>query len=120
MKRICAITCLLLMYALPLFAQDGWLLSATPPLVVRFDRKTVAINFTNTSDKVLHGIKLTSIKDGQTTSRVIIDTIQPHETFVMYSSEYLANDGMLYKQMLSDASLTCTDYSKPLRIDVNP
>ena len=118
MNRIRITAFLVLFCTSPIFAQDGWLLSATPPLVIRFDRPTVAVNFTNPSDKVLHGITLNTVKDGQKASRVIIDTIQPHATFSIFSPELMEHDGAFLKELLSDSSVTCNDYSKPLKISI--
>jgi hypothetical protein len=86
-------------------AQDGWLLSATPPIVVRFDGE---FRFTNTSDKPIHGVTLHSTKDGQTTSRVIIDTIEPHKT--------VSVDARISAEVLNDGTITCANYSKPMKV----
>ncbi|MEP6821563.1 MAG: hypothetical protein ABI946_04355 [Chthoniobacterales bacterium] len=98
-------TTLALSISSPLSAQDGWFFSAQPPIVIRF--ADLKVYFTNTGDKVLHGVTVTSIdKDKNKSSRVIIDTIEPHKTAVVdFAVEFVL-----------DASLTCTDYSKPLPI----
>ena len=119
MSRIRITAFIVLLCTSSLFAQDGWLLSAAPPLVVRFDRPTVEVNVTNTSDKILHGLTLNSVKDGQKASRAIIDTIQPHATFPIFSTELMEHDGALMEELLSDSSVTCTDYSKPLKIAIS-
>ena len=92
-------------------AQDGWLFSAKPPIVVRLDGETVSYHFTNTSDKPLHGIMINTIKDGQERSTVIIDTIEPHKT-VAVEMVLLIN---IAGGRLSDATLTCTNYSSPIK-----
>src|SRR4051812_26672698 len=62
-------------------AQDGAIFSAQPPIVVRPGNHDGKIYFTNTGDRILHGITLNN-KDssGAKTSKVIIDTIEPHKT----------------------------------------
>lgn len=93
-------------------AQDGWLFSAKPPIVVRLDGDTVSYHFTNTSDKPLHGITINSVKDGQQQSVVIIDTIEPHKTVAVEMLRLINIAG----GRLSDATLTCTNYSSPLKL----
>jgi hypothetical protein len=89
-------------------AQDGWLFSAQPPIVARADFSQVKVYFTNTSEKVLHGITMHSKdKDGTTSSRIIIDTIEPHKTVAIDFIPELFPDG---------TTITCTNYSKPLPI----
>src|SRR6266581_3113569 len=70
-----------LMSANTAHAQDNWLFSAKPPIVVRYDDASpYQFHFTNTSDKPIHGIKLHWTEDGKEFSWVIIDTIEPHKT----------------------------------------
>jgi len=85
--------------------QNGMFFSAQPPIVVRPSTNDFKIYFTNTGDKVLHGITLTSGNDTRS-SRVIIDTIQPHATVAI---DFI---GEIYL----NAELTCTNYSKPLPV----
>jgi hypothetical protein len=108
LRRI--VTCVTISIALPVaaVAQDGWLFSATPPIVVRWDGSEVAFNFTNTSDTPIHGVTLRTEKDGQKQSRVIIDTIEPHET--------VSVDATILADVVSGATITCSKYSKPLKI----
>jgi hypothetical protein len=93
-------------------AQDGWFLSAKPPIVVRLDGETVSYHFTNISDKPLHGITINSVKDGQQQSAVIIDTIEPHKTVAVAMVRVINSAG----GRLSDATLTCTNYSSPIKL----
>jgi hypothetical protein len=97
-----------LLCATPLSAQDGWLFSAQPPIVVRAAIAESKVYFTNTSDKPLHGITMKS-KDKEDTksSRVIIDTIEPHKTVAI---------DLLVELLSDDTTITCTNYSKPLPI----
>lgn len=88
--------------------QDGWLFSATPPIVVRWDGSTSTFYFTNTSDAPIHGVTLHSKSNGESKSRVIIDTIEAHKT-ASVGSEILGD-------VVSEGTLTCTHYSKPLKI----
>jgi hypothetical protein len=90
-------------------AQDGLVFSAQPPIVVRFDGR---VHFTNTSEKVLHGVTVNNKDDkGNKTSKVIIDTIEPHKTVTIdLAVEFLANN----------PTLTCTNYSKPLPVNLIP
>jgi hypothetical protein len=94
------------------YAQDGWFFSAKPPIVVRLDGDTVSYHFTNTSDKPLHGVTINGVKDGQQQSVVIIDTIEPHKTVAVEMLRLINIAG----GRLSDATLTCTDYSSPLKL----
>jgi hypothetical protein len=93
-------------------AQDGWLFSASPPVVTRWDSQGFAFHFTNTSDKPLHGITLHTKKDDQDRSRVIIDTIAAHQT----ASVSALSDTTILGDVVSGATITCVDYSKPLKI----
>ncbi|CEF49411.1 unnamed protein product [uncultured bacterium] len=103
-----ALAILACLFASSIFAQDGWLLSAQPPIVARADFSQVKVHFTNTSDKVLHGITMHSKdKDGTKSSRVIIDTIEPHKTVAI---------DFIPELFLDETTATCTNYSKPLPI----
>src|SRR5438309_1939264 len=99
---------LILMAALPVvtLAQDGWLFSATPPIVVRFDGNEIAYHFTNTSDAPIHGV---TAHNGEK-FRVIIDTIEPHKTV---SVEPWILSGIV---VFGEMTVTCTNYSKPLKV----
>src|SRR6266487_1645693 len=89
-------------------AQDGWLFSATPPIVVRNDLE--AFYFTNTSDKPIHGVTIHSTKPGEETiSQVIIDTIEPHKTASVKAV-------LIIGYFVDGATITCTNYSKPLKV----
>lgn len=93
-------------------AQDGWVFSAKPPIVVRQDLETVTYHFTNTSEKPLHGVTINSVKNGESQSVVIIDTIEPHKTVAVDWSRVIASaPGGLH-----DATITCTDYSSPIKL----
>lgn len=104
-----SVSYLILMAALPMvaLAQDGWLFSATPPIVVRYDGEC-CFHFTNTSDAPIHGVTL---HNGEK-SRVIIDTIGPHKTALVdlgaIPSGLVVNGG----------TITCTNYSKPLKVNL--
>jgi len=91
-------------------AQDGWLFSARPPIVVR-DGHDGYFYLTNTSDQVLHGITIHNNDKGTETSQVIIDTIEPHKTATINFS---------VKFLINDPALTCTNYSKPLPLKLLP
>ena len=93
-------------------AEDGRIFSAKPPIVVRRDVETVNYYFTNTSDKTLHGVKINSVKDGQPTSVVIIDTIEPHKTVAVEFSRMLASAAGSFR----DVTITCTNYSSPIKL----
>ena len=96
----------------PTNAQDGWVLSAKPPIVVRRDVETVNYYFTNTSDKTLHGIKINSVKDGKAQSVVIIDTVEPHKTAAVgFARIHESSSGSL-----REATITCTNYSSPIKL----
>ncbi|MEI7774415.1 MAG: hypothetical protein WCK17_06535 [Verrucomicrobiota bacterium] len=87
-------------------AQDGLFTSAQPPIVVRLGVDDGKVYFTNTGEKVLHGITMnTKDKDGKKSSKVIIDTIDPHKTVAI---------PFLLKLFVEGTTLTCTNYSKPL------
>ncbi len=97
-------------------AQDGLIFSAQPPLVVRFD-KSAGMKVTNTTSKILHGITLRSTVDGKEVSRVIIDTIQADATVLLDGETLMANNGELAEQFFTPgATITCTNYSKPLPV----
>ena len=99
-----------------LLAQDGLFFSATPPLVVRFD-KTEGMKLTKTTSKILHGITLHATVDGKEISQVIIDTIQPDATVLLDGLALMANNGELTKLFFTPGStITCTNYSKPLLV----
>jgi hypothetical protein len=102
---------LILMAALPMvaLAQDGWLFSATPPIVVRFDGNEATLYFTNTSDAPIHGVTL---HNGQE-HRVIIDTIEPHKTA---SVNLAILTGLIVAR---ETAVTCANYSKPLKVDLS-
>ena len=91
-------------------AQDGWLFSAQPPIIVRFDREALVFRFTNTSDRPIHGVTLHTEKDGQKQSRVIIDTIEPHGT------ASVTDASVTVAAAARDATITCNNYSKPLKV----
>src|SRR6266446_2816374 len=75
--------CMLLAFVGPTgHAQDGWLFSAQPPIVVRTGNDG-RYYFTNTSDHALHGITIHNTDNGKETSEVLIDTIEPHKTAVL-------------------------------------
>lgn len=93
-------------------AQDGWLFSASPPIVTRYEAHESAFHFTNTSDKPVHGVTLHTTKDGEARSRVIIDTIAAHETV----SVRVGSDPTILTDIVLGASLTCVDYSKASKI----
>lgn len=92
-------------------AQDG-LFSAKPPIVVRRDVNTVTYNFTNTSDKPVHGVTINSVRNGQPQSVVIIDTIEAHKTVAVDWARVIESAG----GRLSDATITCTGYSSPIKL----
>ena len=96
--------------ALVVHAQDGWLFSAQPPIVVRFGNDG-NYYFTNTSDHVLHGITIHNNDNGKVTSKVLIDTLEPHKTAALTFDP---------RFVLNTPALTCTDYSKPLPIKALP
>jgi hypothetical protein len=86
-------------------------MSAKPPLVISRDMENLTYHFTNTSDKTVHGIKVSATKDGKQFSTVIIDTIKPHETASVDLNrlwEASARD--------KEATITCVDYSKPIKL----
>jgi len=91
-----------------LLAQDGWLFSASPPIVVRYDSNEGAVHFTNTSDVTIHGVTL---HNGEK-HRVIIDTIEPHKTVAVDLAS--VSGLMIYGEM----TITCTNYSKPLKVKI--
>ncbi len=99
----------------PADAQDGWFRSAKPPIVVSYDGEPdYEFHFTNTSDNVLHGVKLHWEKDGQQLSWVIIDTIEPHKT-VRVDAVRLEKCCAL-DQTYREATITCDNYSSPIKI----
>ena len=88
----------------PSTAQDGLFTSAQAPIVVRLGSGDGKLYFTNTGEKVLHGITMnTKDKDGNKASKVIIDTIEPHKTVAI---------PVLVELLFDDTTLTCTNYSK--------
>lgn len=87
-------------------------MSAKPPIVVRFDG--YEFHFTDTSDHVLHGIRINSEKDGKTLSTVVIDTIEPHKTAVVDLGQ--AGNGVIEGTPLREATITCVNYSKPIKL----
>jgi hypothetical protein len=89
-------------------AQDGWLFSATPPIVVRFDSSDSTLHFTNTSDAPIHGVTL---HNGQE-HRVIIDTIEPHKTALV---DLAILTGLV---VAGETAVTCINYSKPLKVNL--
>jgi len=93
-------------------AQDGLVFSAQPPIVARLGSGDGKVYFTNTGDKVLHGITVNNKDDkGNITSKVIIDTIEPHKTVAIdFAAELLIND----------PTLTCKNYSKRLPVKLIP
>jgi hypothetical protein len=97
------------------YAQDGWLLSAKPPLIIRYDdTPNYQFHFTNTSEKAIHGIKLHWTQDGNERSWVIVDTIRPHETVLVQVTalEKCCDLDKHYRE----ATLTCDGYSSPIKI----
>jgi hypothetical protein len=105
----------LLLYANLASAQDGFFNSAPPPVIIRFaDGKA---HFTNSSDKVLHGITMHSQdSEGKKSSKVIIDTIEPHKTVAL---KFLDDTTATIVRLLFDkTTITCEGYSKP--IPTNP
>ena len=98
-------------------AQDGWLFSATPPIVVRYDNNEGSFHFTNTSDAPIHGVTLHGVTlHGDEISRVIIDTIEPHKT-VSFDGGTSIPSGLI---VLGKMTITCTNYSKPLKVNLWP
>jgi hypothetical protein len=83
---------------------------AQPPIIVRFSLSPdeSKVHLTNTSDKVLHGVTLTTETDGKKASRVIVDTIEPHKTA----------DLAFHVDFLLEPTLTCKDHTKPLLIPI--
>jgi len=113
MNPLRSVACLILIAAGPVIvlAQDGWLLSATPPIVARYDFNGLAFHFTNTSDAPIHGVTLHHTeKDSTETSRIIIDTIGPHQT-VLVDPSMSGGIGMFI-----NSTVTCTNFSKPLKV----
>ena len=114
---------ILLFATAPAFSQDGWFFNATPPIVVRGiqdpgGRNEPTYNFTNTSDKIIHGITL-NWKNGQgiAQSRVIIDTIEPHKTETVVLDWAYVSHEIPDNASKDSITVTCTNYSKPLNID---
>ena len=102
-----------------LCAQDGYLFSAKPPLVIRFDRElgSPGMKFTNTSSSILHGVTVNVVVKGQKVTRVIIDTIAPDATYLVSVEEIAANNGELATLFWTPgAGITCTNYSKPIPV----
>lgn len=81
------------------------LASTVPPLVIRNDYESQTYRFTNTSDKPIHGISITEGKD----TAIMIDTIEPHKTEAVSWS--------LLTWVKSDATVTCVDHSKPIKLN---
>ncbi len=109
LRTIAGFLLTLFLLSAPADAQDGWLLSAKPPIVFRFGN---GLNFTNTSDKPIHGITLHGkTAEGAPTSLVIIDTISPHRTVTIENAQALV-------MIAGGATITCTNHSKPLAISL--
>jgi hypothetical protein len=106
MNHLRSVAYLILMAALSTtaLAQDGWLFSATPPIIMRYDG-SAAFNFTNTGDATIHGVTLHNGKE----HRMIIDTIEPHKTVSVALSD-------LWWLVAGEMTVTCVNYSKPLKV----
>ena len=85
-----------------------------PPLIFRTQPDPqdgrVKFYFTNKSDKVLHGIRINSNKDGRLLSKIIIDTLEPHKTELVD----LAIMGAIISGNWREATITCEDYELPI------
>ena len=93
-------------------AQDGVVFSAQPTIVVRLGTGDGKVYFTNTGDKVLHGITVNNKDDnGNKTTKVIIDTIDAHKTVAI---------DLAVELLINNPALTCTNYSKPLPVKLIP
>lgn len=106
MNPLRSVAYLILVSVLPMvaLAQDGWLFSVTPPIIMRYDG-SASFNFTNTSESPIHGVTLHNGKE----HRMIIDTIEPHKTISVALSD-------LWWLVAGEMTVTCVNYSKPLKV----
>lgn len=96
-------------------AQDGLFTLAKAPLTITRDVQTHDFSFTNTGNKTLSRIRITSAHGKDLRSVVIIDTLEPHKTVVYDISKSLARGADYH-----EATITCLKYSVPIRLDQLP
>ena len=93
-------------------AQDGFFVLAKAPLAVtRDDATRLDLGFTNTGEKALHRIRITSQRGIQRQSVVIIETLEPHQT-IHYDITKSILPGAAYNMVV----VTCAKYSAPIRL----
>ena len=93
-------------------AQDGWFTKASPPLVIQLSNSNQSVEFTNTSDNIVHGITLHKTVEGTDVSCVVVATIKPHETVTMEESR--TTEDFFAKSPETEIFVTCLNYSKPI------
>jgi hypothetical protein len=112
MKTICPLI-LALVCLCSARAQDGFFILAKAPLeITRDDTARLDLSFTNTGDKVLHRIRITSQHGIQRRSVVIIESLGPRQT-VHYDIAKSILPGTAYNAVV----VTCANYSVPIRLE---